>query len=467
MDGLTTALREAAHKVPGSFLNGLPDFLAAKPPFQRSLICGLKEAWEAADREHAIETDWDHGWKNIVTFFEQLIGDAKFWQRAPATDHMRDWIASAVADFLQAGSKNDARAYEITLLPRTQALIGVLLEKARGPEQPSKDPVTQALNWPRGRAIEALFSQALRACRAGDRATGSHQVQWNEIMQLFEAELTKCEHANYEFSTFCGLYLAQLLYMDQKWTKAQIQNIFPSKFPLNSICALEGLAYAAFTRPVYSLLAEPDILSRALRYDLRGRIGREKLLERIGAAYLWGDEPLDSPRFSYIFEAGNIEDLQTMTRVFWMVRGQPISTEQKQLVIDYWDRCLAWSQRLSEPPAELFSSLSTLSCYLATADGKERELLEAVAPYVQVDRNVYGFVEELVRLVDVSPDGVSSVLARVIKSRVPDFDYKDQLMELLRALAAKGKKQDVISYAERLRNLPGMQELFDGLTRDS
>jgi len=29
----------------------------------------------------------------------------------------------------------------------------------------------------------------------------------------------------------------------------------------------------------------------------------------------------------------------------------------------------------------------------------------------------------------------------------------------------KGKRQDVISYTERLRMLPGMQEIFDSLTQ--
>jgi hypothetical protein len=108
-----------------------------------------------------------------------------------------------------------------------------------------------------------------------------------------------------------------------------------------------------------------------------------------------------------------------------------------------------------------------LTCFLSTADGPERELLEAVAPYVHVGHNAYEFVDELVRLVEASPDGVSVVLSKMIQARVPDFDYKDQLKSLLGALAEKGKKQDVISHAERLRSLPGMQELFNRLTRSN
>jgi hypothetical protein len=106
-----------------------------------------------------------------------------------------------------------------------------------------------------------------------------------------------------------------------------------------------------------------------------------------------------------------------------------------------------------------------LTCFLETADGEERRLLESVAPYVQTDHNTYEFVAELVRLVWVSTEGVSAVLNLMTATRVPDFDYEDRLKTLVRALAERGRKQDAILYADRLRGLPGMQALFDELRR--
>ena len=93
--------------------------------------------------------------------------------------------------------------------------------------------------------------------------------------------------------------------------------------------------------------------------------------------------------------------------------------------------------------------------------------IKSKKPYVYVGHNVYEFTKELVRLVDASPDGVSVVLGRMTKTRVPHFDYNDQLRTLLLALADKGKNENVIAHAERLRSLPGMQELFDRFTRDN
>jgi hypothetical protein len=456
-DGLSRALVEAVRAVPDQFLQRLSDFLRAKQPFQYAVISGLREEWQASDRKK--EIDWTRGWQNMILFFEQLIGDARFWQQEP-TD-----VASAVADCLRAGTTADDHAYEVGLLPRTQALIGILLDKARAADRPSNEPMTQAISTPKGRAVEALFSQALRACRVSDSATGSHEEQWNEIRPLFDVELSKCENANYEFSVLSGEYLPQLQYMDAKWTKEQISKIFPSAFESNSLCAIAGLGYASFTRSIYSPLVDAGVVDRGLRYALKGHEGRGKLLQRIAAAYLWGDETLDSPRLSHILELGDVEDLETVTRTFWMVRGEKLSDEQKGRIVQYWTRCIARTRRSPEAPIQLFSSLSMLTCYLSTADGQNRELLEAVAPCVHVGHYSYEFIEQLVRLAEVSPDSVSAILRRMIEGGVPEFDYKDQLKALLHVLIGKGKKEDVVFHAERLRTLPGIQEIFNQLTR--
>jgi hypothetical protein len=46
-------------------------------------------------------------------------------------------------------------------------------------------------------------------------------------------------------------------------------------------------------------------------------------------------------------------------------------------------------------------------------------------------------------------------LGKVLEANAPFDDYQDRLKTLLERLAEKGKKQDVISYAEKLRRLKG------------
>jgi hypothetical protein len=465
IDGLTTTLEQAARIAPDPFFEALPDFLNAKRDFQYRVISGLKQAWVTPDRETQLPTDWVLGWESIISFFEKLTAEATFSQQLAAGDLITNWVATAIADCLQEGTRHDAHAYDARLFPRTASLLKILLESVKAASEPPEDPMMHTLNSPKGRVIEALFSHALRSCRIENNTTGTHAKAWADVRPFFDAELAKCKNANFEFSTSCGEYLAQLDYMDPNWTRDNISQIFPEEFPSNSRCALEGLAFTSFTRSVYRLLNQPGIIDRAMRYDLKGE-ARRKLMERIAAAYLWEEEPLDSPRFAYIFEIGHVEDLETIARVFWMVRGEKLSEEQQQRVIQYWDRCVKWSQGLPQPPAALFGQLTMLTCYLNRVEGPEKELLEAVAPYVYVGHNIYEFITELHRLVETSPDGVNAIVRKMIEKRIPDYDYKDELKKLLHTLVEKGKRQDVIAYTERLRMLPGMQEIFDNLTRE-
>jgi len=467
-EGLLDALEQAVRIAPEQFLRLLPQFLRAKRPFQHAVIRGLQHAWEETGSKR-IEIDWNQGWENLISFSEQLIGVPTFWEETvPQTAGLipnRDWIVSAIADFLKDGTRNDERAHSSHILPRARSLIQILLANVKTVDQPSDDPMFQAINSLKGKALEALFSHALRACRLGDREKSSHAEDWAGMMPLFRAELENCRNGNYEFSTLAGAYLAQLDYMDREWAKGNIDHIFPPAFPLNSTCALTGLAYTPFTLPVYKLLVEGGVLDRGLRYELKGRSAREKLIERIGGAYLWGEEPLESSRFSFLFESGSEDDLEILASLFWRVRGADHSTAQRERVLKYWERCVAWARGRTAPPAKLLSTLSTLSPYLTTADGTEKQMLEAVAPYIRVGYKSDNFFAELDRLLQVSPEAVSAVLGKALDAHVPDYDYRDRLKVLLRGLAEKGQKRDAIAYAERLRNLPGMQALFDDLTR--
>lgn len=467
MEALVAKIEEAVRTAPESFLELLPQFLTAKRPFQHALIWGLKQVWDAPS-DKGVKVDWDRWWEKLVGFFEQVVGAEELWTEKidEKQDFVpnRDWISSSVADFLKAGTQNDERAYAEDLLPRTRSLIELLLINARAVDQPSDDAMTQAINSPKGKAVEALFSQTLRGCRVADLSTAGHAEAWANMRPLFEAELAKCKNSNYEFSTLCGAYLAHLDYVDPEWLGAAVNQMFPSDFAANAACAVDGLAYAHANRRVYGLLVANGIVDRALRFDLKGRYALEKLIERVAVAYLWGDEELDSPRFSFLFGPGRDKDLEYATHFFWSASGEHLSDVQKERILAFWERCIAWANETSERPAKLMSALSTLSCYLKSVEGREGDLLLAVAPYVVVGHNAEHFVEGLRRFVDESPARVSAILGKLLETYQPFFDYEDHLKSLLVRLAENGRREDAIKYAERLRDLQGMQELFDRLT---
>ena len=92
---------------------------------------------------------------------------------------------------------------------------------------------------------------------------------------------------------------------------------------------------------------------------------------------------------------------------------------------------------------------------MKSAAGREGDLLLAVAPHVAVDHNTGHFVEELVRFVAESPERVNVILGTLLRTYQPFFDYEDHLKSLLIQLADKGYRDDVLRYAEQLRDVQG------------
>jgi len=457
LEGLTSVLQDAARTSPAALLRVLPKLAGTKRRFQQVVIRGLQQAWEA--KQQSAPCNWEEGWEQLIRFFEKIVNNT-----GPAADEddQHKWLFAAIADCLRAGTQDDQHAYTPTLFPRTQAIIDTLLQRLPGETKLTDDPMFTAINTPKGRVIEALFSHALRACRVADQTIGNHTSAWAPLQPIFDREVNVCRDNNAEFSTLCGAYLAQLEYLDAAWTTQRIPDIFPSVAPLNDQAAIAGLAYAAFTVQIYERLIHGGIVDRALQYDLKGRETREKLLERIAAAYVWGIETLDSPRFQTIFTKGNARELEQIAWTLWTLRQQNVTDDQRERILAFWDRCIIWAQSQVPLPVALLSALSGLTAYVNAIHEREHRLLLAVAPHVGVDYRVYEFLSELLRLAEQNEAAIVDVVDVMIKAHRPEYDYEDRLQKLLRTLAAKGRKAEVLRILDRL---PAMHHLYNELTQ--
>lgn len=122
---------------------------------------------------------------------------------------------------------------------------------------------------------------------------------------------------------------------------------------------------------------------------------------------------------------------------------------------------MTWVRAAEALPAKLLSALSLLTCYLKSVGPRELTWLLAVAPHVSVDYNADFFVEELGRLVDISPSQVGEVLDTLLLIYQPSFDFEDRFKNLVTKLAARSETRlHALRSAERLRYIPGMVQLY-------
>lgn len=466
---LADALTEAVTQNPDVFIDALPKFLAAKRPYQYGVINGFKRLWDGDDLPNQV--NWERAWEALVVHFEALLSDERFWgaeeQLSTATlTPRRDWVVALIADFLAAGTKNDEKAFAPSLLQQTWGLILVLLERTTPIEAPGDDPMTEAINSTKGKAIEALINHALRECRLADKASeGKHEATWAKLSPPFDTELSKCRNSNFEFSTLCGAFLANLQYMSRDWVAKNVELIFPLDYELNLLCALDGLEYAPATRPIYSLLNEKGLVEHALHLTaVKGRT-RERLLERVALAYLWGDETLESARFRLLFDEARIEDLQDVSDFFWSLRDQKLDEVREDRIRAFLRRAVNFAQSVSPQPVQLLSHLSRLTVFIQALGEEEAGWLGILAPHVGQDFFAYEFAEQLRRLLPQNAHVVASAFEKMLDTRMPISDYKDRIKDLLLALADHGQRPVAIRLADRIRGMRGIPEVYERLSR--
>jgi hypothetical protein len=469
---LADAVIEAVGLAPRLFLDLLPSFLKAKREYQYAVIAGLKKLWDAWDGKQA-GLDWNDAWPKLIGFFENIVGDPRFWSEQVMEDGSlspnRNWIPATISEFLRAGTRNDEKAYAPDSLPRTWSLIKILLRDTEAQQEASEgDALNKAINTSKGKAIEALFNHALRWCRVSDAETKSHAGTWRDMQPVFDEEIAACRNKNFEFSALAGSYITNLQYLDSDWLHNNFRAIFPIDFPANCLAALDGLAFGTATEAIYTELVDTGIVVWALNQELKGGRARENLVQRMCLAYLWNKEELDSPRFAVLFNTSHTDDLEIACKYFWAIRGQPLTDDQNEKILLFWGRSVTRAANVEPAPAKLLSALSLLSCHLKSVGPRELAWLLAVAPHISVSYNADFFIEELGRLVDISPLQVGNVLATALQTHKPLSDYEDRLKILVTKLAERPEtRPDALRCAERLRYIPGMVQLYAQLISDS
>ena len=210
----------------------------------------------------------------------------------------------------------------------------------------------------------------------------------------------------------------------------------------------------------YVMLRNAGVINAALPLDAKGRETRKMLIERIMLAYLWGEEQLDSPRITFLFDHGLVDDLQAAAWFLWSIRGETLPDDMVAKIVAFWDRCVTWAQAQPTPPDKFMGTLATLAWTLKDAEGRNGELLLAVAPYAGDDHGTHDFLKALRKLAEVSPSAVAAVVGAMLKTYAATYDYKGLLKSLLSRLAELGQRQLVLRYCEELRQVEGIPELF-------
>ena len=460
IEALVDELQSAVAAAPITFVDAIPEFLSLSIQYQYGLLRGYLDGWRASEPS----SDWNRIWISLFSFFGSVLSDPGFLtiDETDISGVQPSSITGVIGELLDYGTRDDKHAYPDNLLSDGWSLIQILVKLGEPMAEPGENPMDQAINAPRGRAYEAAFSHILRRCRSADKRLGSHDTVWSDVRGFIDRQLADCTDGNFEFSTLCGAYIGNLKYMNADWLKRNITKIFPADHSTNLQCAIGGLAYAPADREIYRILRDAGVMDDAIRLEDQGRHVRGKLMERLMIGYLWGEETLTTSRLRTLFRIGRSGDFESISGFFRSIRGEALDADQVNRVVEYWRCCVKWARGRTRTPTAMLAGLSELAAFLGTAKGNQ-DLLQAVAPHVRENRELYDFIGELNRLVEGSAGEICGVVACVIDTHGSFYDYEGRMRTLLERLAAVGYRTEVLGFCEALHSMAGIDTLYNQL----
>jgi len=413
------------------FENDLKEFLNSRFVYQYYALQAFEELW---NEKKPID------WQKVFQFLKEILDSEKLWEneteeRTIGFYFRKDWIPSLIARLIQAGVKDDEWPMPDTYLPEARKILEKLLDKIKpSAKGTDTDALTEAINSPKGHAIEAYFNYALRECRIltanyEKQGVAERRAFWDEIKPIFDKELDKTKNANFEFSALVGRYLPNLYYLSKDWVEENINKIFSveTKFEKNWRCAISGYSYVNTVYTViYRLLKDNGHFKRVLDSTFENSNIRERVIENIAISYLRGEEDLqgENSLMANIIEGWEPQDICSVIDLFWSHREVDFKSGEDKRILAFWEYCYGKIKGNEDANRDVLSNLNLLAVFLkqidskAKAKAKAKDWLIQSVPYVEERHHSYFFLESLNRLADASPKEVGEVYEAMLDANV-------------------------------------------------
>ncbi len=439
LEGLAKTLRQVVKAEPLRFYNQLHKLSTLGLPYIHELIEAYGELWiEKA------QLPWEEIWGHLLAFCSDVIKQERFWLPENAQHEKnafvanRHWIVGGIGRLIENGTKSDEHAFVGKYLGQAEAILLTLLEKEKGEEfKPDSDAVFVAINSPRGRCVEALINLTLRSCRLADKQHNSHVEVWTYFQPIYESELARADHGEYEFATLVVNYLPNFLYMSKDWVLENLPKIFDKKNYQKWLCAMKGYAYVnTVYEGVYKHLKENGHFIRALDDENVKEKMEEKIVQNIAIAYISDFEKLEdeSSLIHQLLVRKNHQELAQLIWFLWTMRkdgDEKIRTK----IFELWPRLLDVIDTSSREGKRLASKLCDWTIFVDEVNEGNKYLILAVASFAEEAHNSHDLLKSIAKISELQPLEAYEIWRRLLEGARPDFPeeaIRDALTNLVR-----------------------------------
>jgi hypothetical protein len=461
--GLSDALKEAVKADPNKFADNLEPLENVGFIYIYKILEGLKES-------HKEKKDFN--WGKVFDFINRYIEKDQFWKDEYIVEKdewlggaTHQWVTGIIAELIEEGTRDDSWAFAEEYFERAKEIIFYLL---REPEEDKEitDYVTHTLNTPCGKLISSLVNLALRIARVNDKKGIKTERKWSEEdKKKFDEMLSK---KIIEAHTSLGRFLPNLSYLDKKWVKAKILELFSDKDSKYWEAFMDGyLSIGVVYNDLYELMRA--YYRYGLSYDFKDKRNREHLIQHICIGYLRDHEKLDDPDslFQKILDTWKPDQIREMISFFWMQRGflaknSDENEKVREKIIDFWRQLNGKykgkdEKSLTQEDKKILSSASKLTGILSQIGTESYDWLMLSAPHVHEDFNAPFFIKCLDELKNKGDSKetakyIAEIYLKMLEKITPDFDKK-HIRSIVEFLYNAGAQEN----ADKICNIYGLR----------
>ena len=444
--GLANIYKEYVVVILQRFTSCLSVFQDVLSPDQYSTLSGLLTVLQDTK-----QIDWEA----LLGFIHGILSSEDFWtEQETSFFKYREQFLADTAELIALGVNNDTHAFDLHLLPLTEQILLVLVERIKSKCVFQKGPMDTFLNSSKGIVFWAMINYTLRF----DRTNNNQQTdfRWPQAIRAdFTKRLDRNIESSFEFSFMLGTYLPQLLHFDRKWVIDNIDRIFPQQYEHHWYVAFSMylISSGKICKYLYFSLKEGGHYQKALNTNFDHHAVDSALATHICTFWLEDYEEL-SDKTSLIYQVLNRNNPNFLSAVvdFCWDQRDNLSEEGKTKVRAAWrvmfktlsqnkDEKVHWDEKVYP---NVLDKLSKWVIFIDSIDEEALEWLKLSVRHVTWDIGV--LVETLLTHASETPREVGIIYLelskRGIDGMLESFLEQDQVIETIRVLYNAGHKED-------------------------
>jgi hypothetical protein len=303
------------------------------------------------------------------------------------------------------------------------------------------DLTTSVLNSSKGKIFSALIDYSMRLSHL---SIEGEERKWKEsIKSEFNTRLDRDFEPSVEFSYILGKYISHIFYLDEIWTKENIDKIFLVAQEKHWEAAFTGYLFycSQIDKQIYFLLREKGHYKKAIQTKFGDNHINERLVQHICIGYIEGWEKLDDKE-SLIFQLLEKPDPQRISEIirYFETQNNKVTWKVNSKIKPLWN-LLYDILLMSEGNKDYQVVASDLLSWVSLIDYIDPEILEWIKFSVRNLDSVPDFIEDLIIHAQRTPLEVGEIYIEMLENGKYPYYHEDETKEIVRILYENDQKE--------------------------